>query len=697
MASGVPDGGEAAAAEASNAEASRESASTVAGAERTAPAGAEPSADAEAAADAEPATPALAQSGVAAGAAAENTGGAEVPASPSSAACAAAASSSGEAAADTPAAASASSPPPPQQAPAAPSVSASASPAPPDATGAAATDTTAAAAASPRSPEASGSPSATASAPPATAAAATASSAGEAAADAAAADASASLRSPQAPASPSAPTSAYPAAAAAAAATSSTSEAATDAAAATASAAPQSPQAPEPPSASASVADAAAAASEAAADTAAAASVSSPSSQSPKVVGETAAAEASLQQGAGAPAPPQAQTSLRGRRPQFNGRVLIPALDSEVMVQPELALDVMSPVAGSNTSPSARGGRTPASRRGSQARLSTSSTPGAERKVHLESAEDLPQPIFFEERAVREAALVHLLPEREFSIDDEGQLVLEAVEAVRFEPTLADFTTQKDSAEAWKVQRDLRVDLAIVRNQLLDTLLTANGMPAKAFGTREPVPSPSRRERLRSSVKSAAYSSDVIDDIAGSYGERFRELCTERGLRPSELACVALSAIAKGERKLPMEFNGRAYLGNRCAEALFETLAADLFAPVDGFSQDDPAQMVPHRVLDLRALDFSGQGLGNEAAVALAQLLPCCPTLQELNLARNNISEHGAHRLLKQIQKHPALDSVSLDRNPVPSWIRVRITETIAKRRARTAQTKTVASSAEAA
>jgi len=52
-----------------------------------------------------------------------------------------------------------------------------------------------------------------------------------------------------------------------------------------------------------------------------------------------------------------------------------------------------------------------------------------------------------------------------------------------------------------------------------------------------------------------------------------------------------------------------------------------------------------------------------------------------VNLARNHISEHGAQKLLQEIQLHPSLEIINLDRNPVPSWLRVQIKEVMAERK----------------
>merc|ERR1712093_963191 len=87
------------------------------------------------------------------------------------------------------------------------------------------------------------------------------------------------------------------------------------------------------------------------------------------------------------------------------------------------------------------------------------------------------------------------------------------------------------------------------------------------------------------------------------------------------------------------------------------------------------APSLPQDLQDIEELDLAGHGVGNEAAEALADLLQYLPNLQGLNLARNSVSERGMHLLLPQIERHPTLVRVSVELNPVPSFLRVKLKE----------------------
>lgn len=130
-----------------------------------------------------------------------------------------------------------------------------------------------------------------------------------------------------------------------------------------------------------------------------------------------------------------------------------------------------------------------------------------------------------------------------------------------------------------------------------------------------------------------------------------------------------MAALAWGGNKLPEDLTQTAYLGNRCAEALFLTFVSTV----------ESAQDVPGAsgslLTELKELDLSGQGLANEAAKALAELISYCPKLRVLNLSRNNISKAGARAILAMVAAHPTLEQVNLDGNPMPSWIRVHVKE----------------------
>jgi hypothetical protein len=103
------------------------------------------------------------------------------------------------------------------------------------------------------------------------------------------------------------------------------------------------------------------------------------------------------------------------------------------------------------------------------------------------------------------------------------------------------------------------------------------------------------------------------------------------------------------------------YLGNRGALALIEALPA---------------------VRDTcKSIDLSGNGLGNEAAKLLADVLPECPYVTSVNLSENNISNLGAQALLNAFKAHPALVQLQLDLNPVPSYLRVKLRQEAGRKR----------------
>jgi hypothetical protein len=103
------------------------------------------------------------------------------------------------------------------------------------------------------------------------------------------------------------------------------------------------------------------------------------------------------------------------------------------------------------------------------------------------------------------------------------------------------------------------------------------------------------------------------------------------------------------------------YLGNRGALALIEALPA---------------------VRDTcKSIDLSGNGLGNEAAKLLADVLPDLPFVTSVNLSENNISNLGAQALLNAFKAHPALVQLQLDLNPVPSYLRVKLLQEAIRKR----------------
>lgn len=309
----------------------------------------------------------------------------------------------------------------------------------------------------------------------------------------------------------------------------------------------------------------------------------------------------------------------------------------------------------------------------------TSSTEGS-------GPEIVPELTSFSERAVREAALADFLPQREYSFDVDGKVMSEAEFApkesiVSFE----DFPETADLVEPWwKAVRQLRAEMRSLHRALFDTACIPEGHLGRANGpgSCEPPPSPTMKERRRQmgerNRRNMGEIADVADedDVAassspGSPGatveERFRHICDSLALPASTFACHALTEIERGGHRLPEDFRGRGYLGNRCAEVLFDTLA-------------DVLESRGNVLGDLHRLDLAGQGLGNEAAAALARLLPRCPQLNELLLARNHISKTGAHILLEQIKEHPSIRQVTLEQNPMPSYIRVRVAEHLQSR-----------------
>merc|ERR1712176_1470706 len=185
----------------------------------------------------------------------------------------------------------------------------------------------------------------------------------------------------------------------------------------------------------------------------------------------------------------------------------------------------------------------------------------------------------------------------------------------------------------------------------------------------EPPPSPDFRRQKQKKPDADAEDEGAAEGAGGegnALDERYSSICTELGLAASPAACRALRVLGNGAEALPQDFAGRSYLGNRGAEALFLALISENGAP----ASDEKQQSGP--LLDLRSLDLAGQGLGNEAARALATFLPRCPKLGDLNLARNHISETGAQSLVQEVALHPGILKVTLEGNPVPSHIRVR-------------------------
>jgi len=103
------------------------------------------------------------------------------------------------------------------------------------------------------------------------------------------------------------------------------------------------------------------------------------------------------------------------------------------------------------------------------------------------------------------------------------------------------------------------------------------------------------------------------------------------------------------------------YLGNRGSLALIEAL------PTVGET--------------LQSIDMRANGLGNEAAKLLAAVLPECPNVTAVDLAQNNISNHGAQALLQAFRNHPSCLQLCIDLNPVPPYLRCKIREVTALKR----------------
>lgn len=182
----------------------------------------------------------------------------------------------------------------------------------------------------------------------------------------------------------------------------------------------------------------------------------------------------------------------------------------------------------------------------------------------------------------------------------------------------------------------------------------------------EPPPSPHRK---RQQVVAEGQNEDSVQGPQ-STNERYENACKLVGCQSKPEVLKLLRTIEDGVQSMPTSFSHGSYLGNRGGQALFLALAANT---EDIGDDSGPLQK-------LRSLDLQGQGLGNEAAVALSSLLSRCPHLRSVNLCRNHISETGAQKLLEEIRRHPSLDMLSLDQNPVPSWLRVRLKEALATR-----------------
>jgi len=185
----------------------------------------------------------------------------------------------------------------------------------------------------------------------------------------------------------------------------------------------------------------------------------------------------------------------------------------------------------------------------------------------------------------------------------------------------------------------------------------AAGHDAEVFGT-EPPPSPfvPRRKIILPEDEEG-----VTTTSTNAVYDRYINACNVVGCQAKPQVLKLMRALEDGATSMPIAWSHTAYLGNRGGQALFLALAANC----------DDIGIETGPLKGLRMLDLQGQGLGNEAACALASLLPRCPQLRGLNLARNQISETGAQRLMDEIQVHSSMELLNLDQNPVPSWLRV--------------------------
>jgi hypothetical protein len=69
----------------------------------------------------------------------------------------------------------------------------------------------------------------------------------------------------------------------------------------------------------------------------------------------------------------------------------------------------------------------------------------------------------------------------------------------------------------------------------------------------------------------------------------------------------------------------------------------------------------------LKELDFFGQSIGDEGAIAVAELLSCCPQLSYVGLDSCNISDAGCESLAAVLAAHPSIVSADFSHNPIRS------------------------------
>jgi len=268
-------------------------------------------------------------------------------------------------------------------------------------------------------------------------------------------------------------------------------------------------------------------------------------------------------------------------------------------------------------------------------------------------------------RAEFESRLVGILPSREFTLDDEGKVDGDLVYDNEAR------TRRAEDRQVMELLPALRSSLERgLATQGAEVVLVEDG----AVVGIEPRPS-----LVRTATRSRHDEGDVssfAEDLSECIDERYKQLCRRMRLRVSPVACRALQTLGLGGEAMPKEFAGKGYLGNRGAKAVFLALGkGELLGDDAGQPPECESDFFEHGLKHLKRLDLVAQGIGNDAALALADALPQLPSLTALDVSRNHISKTGAHQLLLAIERHDALREVKIDGNPVPSWIRVRLAE----------------------
>merc|ERR1719330_649097 len=207
----------------------------------------------------------------------------------------------------------------------------------------------------------------------------------------------------------------------------------------------------------------------------------------------------------------------------------------------------------------------------------------------------------------------------------------------------------------------------------------------------EASPRPERRRSPRISrdmwpeIRRRTHTDDglfVGEDASRAYNAsgRYRAICRKMNMPTKPLVCKALQALDAHGEALPPEFSTQCYLGNREARAFFLALG---YCPwLDDARVSEGREQVGNKLLEsLLRLDLAGQGIADEAAAALAELLPRCRRLLVLDIRWNQISARGAFQLVRTIENHQSVREVRLDGNPTPSWLRVRMAKFLERRR----------------